>query len=641
MYPAVAMLAAASALTPIAAVAAQPSATRVIGGGAPAVSARPNDHRTSAGIRRGDTLRVHLEMTRGVWRPNGEKGIAIEVETFAEEGRAPLVPGPLLRVTQGTVVEARVTNRLAHTATLHGLHDHDGRGDTLVLAAGTSQTVRFRANTVGSHLYWARTNNLAGVFSRYGDSQLLGALVVDPVGVAAVRRNERLLVITSWQDSVRNPRSPYGSHQIYAVNGLSWPHTERLQYQQGDTVTWRVLNASQHTHPMHLHGFHFTVRTRGSALFDTLYTAAEQREGVTEFLAAGSTMKFDWVAERAGNWLFHCHSINHIDEALRLNDMVEGHASHARVTDAMAGLVNAITVVPRRTIASRAVARRMTDPVPRHRLRLHVTQQSSQPGRQPAFAYVLQEGATAPARDSLVLPGSALVLQRGEPTEITVLNRATVPTAVHWHGIELESFYDGVAGWSGAGSRVAPMIAPGDSFVVRFTPPRSGAFLYHTHMGELAQLTGGLYGALFVQDDRRHRDSTDRVFVLSEESTPNLVDTMPRPYVNGRFTPDTVHLQAGVTYRLRFLTITAVSNRRIRILDDDKPAEWLIDAKDGAARPPASRTPRPADVTMGPGETIDVLYTPRASGRVALEIVRLFGGQTPMRVPVVITPSGR
>ncbi len=65
-------------------------------------------------------------------------------------------------------------------------------------------------------------------------------------------------------------------------------------------------------------------------------------------------------------------------------------------------------------------------------------------------------------------------------------------TAVHWHGMELESFFDGVAGWSGAGNRLAPIIAPGDSFVAHMTPPRAGTFIYHTHAGELAQLTGGL-----------------------------------------------------------------------------------------------------------------------------------------------------
>ena len=40
--------------------------------------------------------------------------------------------------------------------------------------------------------------------------------------------------------------------------------------------------------------------------------------------------------------VFQGHSINHIDEALRLDDLIEGPSTHAHVTDAMAGLVAAM-----------------------------------------------------------------------------------------------------------------------------------------------------------------------------------------------------------------------------------------------------------------------------------------------------------
>ena len=92
----------------------------------------------------------------------------------------------------------------------------------------------------------------------------------------------------------------------------------------GDTVRWRVINASQHAHPMHLHGFYFSVLGRGTSLTDTVYAPDAQRSAVTEALTVGTTMALRWVAERPGNWLFHCHWINHIDAALRLDDTT-GH----------------------------------------------------------------------------------------------------------------------------------------------------------------------------------------------------------------------------------------------------------------------------------------------------------------------------
>jgi FtsP/CotA-like multicopper oxidase with cupredoxin domain len=49
-----------------------------------------------------------------------------------------------------------------------------------------------------------------------------------------------------------------------AINGRSWPHTERLHYKVGETVRWRWLNGSFSQHPMHLHGFHFRTTAPGT-----------------------------------------------------------------------------------------------------------------------------------------------------------------------------------------------------------------------------------------------------------------------------------------------------------------------------------------------------------------------------------------
>jgi manganese oxidase len=40
--------------------------------------------------------------------------------------------------------------------------------------------------------------------------------------------------------------------------------------------------------------------------------------------------------------------------------------------------------------------------------------------------------------------GPTLVLRRGEPVAITLVNRLSEATSIHWHGMELESYYDGV-----------------------------------------------------------------------------------------------------------------------------------------------------------------------------------------------------
>ena len=81
--------------------------------------------------------------------------------------------------------------------------------------------------------------------------------------------------------------------------------------------------------------------------------------------------------------------------------------------------------------------------------------------------------------------------------------------------MELDSYYDGVHGFSGVGPRQTPIIAAGDHFVVRFTPPRAGTFIYHTHLHDHRQLSSGLYGAMVVVEPGETFDeATDHVLVL-------------------------------------------------------------------------------------------------------------------------------
>lgn len=205
----------------------------------------------------------------------------------------------------------------------------------------------------------------------------------------------------------------------------------------------------------------------------------------------------------------------------------------------MAGLVMGIRVAPARTVT------RADESGPRRRLRLFVTEKAHVYADRPGLSYVLQEGAMPPAADSIRMPSSKLVLRQHEPTEIAVINVAKQPTTVHWHGIELESFYDGVGDWSGWGQRVAPSIAPGDSFVVRLTPPRAGTFIHHTHMDEGMQLASGLFGALIVLPPGATADTTERLFLIGMAG-PN--DDAP-PSINGSPTPPPVELRAGASTR--------------------------------------------------------------------------------------------
>jgi len=599
-----------------------------------------NDNRTPAGTLSKGVLTVALELRPSIWMPNGDSGVAIPIAAFAEAGKPASIPGPLLRVASGTEIRASLHNRLDVRAVVRGLRDHDGTTDSLVLAPGETRDVDFTARAVGTHFYFARTTSSPDIMTRGADSQLAGALIVDSAGSderpSAVR--DRVFVITAWQDSVPDPHLRYGREQLFAINGLSWPHTEHLAYTLGDTVRWRVINASEHGHPMHLHGFYFSVTSRGTTVDDTIYDAATRRNAVTELMLLASTMALEWVPDRAGNWLYHCHFINHVDTELRLADsphsgMVGTTRTH--LTDAMAGLVLTISV---RDTAGAGIAKRPASP--HQRLRLFVTERAGSPGALSSYSYVQQLGPREPAADSMQIPGSTLMLHQGEPTQITVINHARHPTSVHWHGMEIESYYDGVAGWSGSDARTAPMIAPGDSFVVQMTPPRAGTFIYHTHADDLTQLTGGLYGALLVLPPHARRDANERLIVFSDSSAPDMHDTPPS-LVNGSSVPAPIELCAGVVHRIRLIGISAVSGRRLRLLDDTTLVQWTPLAKDGQELPTAQQITRAAATRLIAGETRDMAFTPSHPGTFVLEVTSAYNVPRVTRVRVIARACGR
>ena len=595
---------------------------------------RANDNRAIAGRLANGVLTVSLVARQGIWSPEGDKGPGIPVFAFAEEGKPLVVPGPMLRVSAGTELRITVRNTLPETLCLRGLQDHASTAlDTVDIAPGASREIQFRAVTPGTFYYWARTNRTSSGFGDESDSQLVGAFIVDPPGTAPTR-GERVMVISLWHDSLRVAGVNEGLKETIVVNGLSWPYTERLSYSVGDTARWRVINASPAPHPMHLHGFYFAVDSKGDANRDTVYTWAQQRLAVTEFMMPGATMALRWVPTRAGNWLFHCHLIYHIDAQLRLTKRAAPEHEHNHALSEMAGLVMGIHVSPAKGAAAMA-----PDPVARRRLRLVATERAAVFGNKPGFSFILQEGEREPARDSVRFPSSTILLRRNEPTEITVVNRMTKNFAsVHWHGIELESFYDGVSGWSGAGERVAPIVAPNDSFVVRLTPDRAGTFIYHTHADETLQLTSGLYGPLLVLGETEQPDSTDRVFLIGDAGPPLDARAPVAPFVNGSTSPPPVELQAGTNYLFRLVSISSAQVRRVRLVSESGAVLWDAVAKDGADLPSRQAFARTASIDLGPGETADFRVRRPTRELLTMEVISAPRSRAPnvLKVPVIV-----
>jgi len=567
-----------------------------------------NDNRVPAGVLRNDTLRIDLVVQMARWYPEAADGPFVELAALAERGHAPQIPAPLIRVPVGTTIVASVANMLPDSVIwMRGLMTRPGKLDSVAVKPAGSHTFTFLAGSAGTYMYSA----IPGHVNRRKSEreQLVGALVVDPAGG---RTDDRILVINIWGDEVDS--ATY--RNALAINGKSWPHTERINASVGDSVRWRVINGSDRGHPMHLHGFYFRVDSKGTLASDTTYSPDRQRLAVTEDMAAGTTVSLVWSPDRPGNWLFHCHLTFHVISEARLDGAEAEHAIHG--TDPMkhmAGLVLGMNVKPRR--GGKSVAAINWDRG-RNVRRLHLfANERSRKGRTPlSRSYVLQRDDRIPAKDSVEPAGQLIVLTRGQPTQITVVNRAHDGTSVHWHGIELESYSDGVAGWSGFG-KIAPMVAPNDSFVARLTLPRAGTFIYHTHLNDVEQVTAGMYGPILVLEPGKKFDrSTDHVFTIGWDG----VGGRPQILINGDSILSPLEIKSGKTHRLRFVNIGPAGRFIIAMRRDSTPVVWRPRAKDGADLPLSARKQGPATMSLNVGETFDAEFDPPGPGEYKLTI---------------------
>jgi FtsP/CotA-like multicopper oxidase with cupredoxin domain len=92
----------------------------------------------------------------------------------------------------------------------------------------------------------------------------------------------------------------------FTINGKSFPATAPMTAEVGDTVHIRLANMGEMIHPLHMHGYHFTVLQQDGQnvkpyVVDTL------------MIAPGQTFDVEVHASYPGVWAFHCHILSHVE----------------------------------------------------------------------------------------------------------------------------------------------------------------------------------------------------------------------------------------------------------------------------------------------------------------------------------------
>src|SRR5215469_1664689 len=238
-----------------------------------------NDNRIPAGSLVRGVLHVSIDARWGIWYPDSPSHEGVPMQAFAQAGQPLEDPGPLIRIPIGTEVVVRLRNSVPETVlTVHGLVDRPSDQDRPVsIPYGAERSVTFRANATGTYDYWATTSGVGQITERTKwDSQLNGAIVVDPKGTDERKPGDRIFMIGTWLNVYDAKGAPIFRYDLHTINGRAWPYTERLSYAAGTDVKWRVIDVGEGSHPMHLHGFYFDVLSRGDGIGEVEYPPADR-----------------------------------------------------------------------------------------------------------------------------------------------------------------------------------------------------------------------------------------------------------------------------------------------------------------------------------------------------------------------------
>ena len=554
----------------------------------------PNDNLTRSGILKRDLLKLDLEVKWGDFRMETPDRPGVKLVAIGETGKELTIPAPLVRVTSGTTIRARIKNTLRDsTITIYGLQKRPFTAkDSIFVMPGEVGEVVFDAGKPGTYMYWVKLGKgHKRVFGAEEDDQLAGAFIIDPKGSVV---NDRVFVMNVFSNKNVDSTAYPEWVDVLTINGRSWPFTERMTPSVGDVLNWRIINASVRTHPMHLHGFYFDVLERGKIGDSNLFSEDQKKLVVTETMRGHSTMAMQWVPKRPGNWLFHCHLSFHVSSEIRLPGAEDLDPKDAH--QHMAGLVIGIQVKDGPTdLYSKGELKKIT----------LVTTDDLE-----GNMFINKEN-TIPQK--AFQPGPLIVLKQFQTTNVLVKNEMSSPTSIHWHGLEIDSWSDGVPYWSSSDGRTSPAIEPGEEFEYKLSLMRPGTFVYHSHLDDIEQLSRGIYGPMIViGEEEEYNPDVDHFYTMGWKSefpqSPEDLD------LNGWDSIPVQYAKTGETHRLRLINIAPAGGGRISMSIDDKPVLIKAVAKDGADLPLSQQIKVKSSNKIFVGETADYSFTPTEPG---------------------------
>jgi FtsP/CotA-like multicopper oxidase with cupredoxin domain len=227
-------------------------------------------------------------------------------------------PGPTIEAVEGDKVRIFVTNKLPEHTTIHwhGMllpNGMDGVGGLTQphIKPGKTFVYEFVLQKSGTHMYHPHSDEMVQMAMG-----MMGSFVIHPRDPNERRVDRDFVFLINAFDIDPGSYMPKVAtmleFNLWAWNSRVFPGIDHLVVRKGDRVRVRMGNLSMTSHPIHLHGHHFSVTaTDGGWVPET----ARWPETTID-VPVGAMRAFEFVAEHPGDWAFHCHKSHHVMNAM-------------------------------------------------------------------------------------------------------------------------------------------------------------------------------------------------------------------------------------------------------------------------------------------------------------------------------------
>ena len=227
-------------------------------------------------------------------------------------------PGPTIEAVEGDKVRIFVTNKLPEHTTVHwhGMllpNGMDGVGGLTQphIKPGKTFVYEFVLRKSGTFMYHPHADEMVQMAMG-----MMGFFVVHPRDPKFMRVDRDFVFLIGAFDIDPGSYVPKVftmlDFNLWTWNSRVFPGIDPLVVRKGDRVRVRMGNLSMTNHPIHMHGYHFSVTCTDGGWVPKSARWPE----VTVDVAVGQMRAFEFVADAPGDWAFHCHKSHHTMNAM-------------------------------------------------------------------------------------------------------------------------------------------------------------------------------------------------------------------------------------------------------------------------------------------------------------------------------------